>query len=80
MALRYKFVELSIVTAETIEGVVNDWIALGWQLEGVRFVTGEHSTRPAMAFVSFSRDDAQAVTDAEPPRTPPPLVASSDGE
>jgi hypothetical protein len=33
-------------------------------------VTTEQSKRPAMAFVSFIRDVAQAVADAEPPRTP----------
>lgn len=60
MALRYKFVELSIVTDETIEACVNEWVALGWTFEGIRFVTTEHSKRPAMAFVSFIRDDAPA--------------------
>ena len=77
MALRYKFVELSIVTDESIEGTVNEWVGQGWHLEGIRFVTTEHSKRPAMAFVSFTRDDVQAVVDAEPPREPPPLVAES---
>jgi hypothetical protein len=57
VALRYKFVELSVVTDQTIEGAVNEWVALGWTLEGIRFVTTEHSKRPAMAFVSFIRDD-----------------------
>ena len=58
MGLRYKFVELSIVTDEAIEQVVNDWVGKGWALEGIRFVTTERSRRPAMAFVSFVRDDA----------------------
>ena len=56
MALRYKFVELSIVTDQTIEDAVNEWVAQGWILEGIRFVTTEHSKRPAMAFVSFTRE------------------------
>ena len=56
--LRYKFVELSIVTDEAIENVVNEWVARGWALDGIRFVTTERSRRPAMAFVSFVRDDA----------------------
>ena len=55
MALQYKFVELAIVTDETIEICVNEWVAQGWQLDGIRFVTTEHSKRPAMAFVSFTR-------------------------
>lgn len=56
MALRYKFVEISLVTDEAIEEVVNDWVKKGWTLEGVRFVTTEHSRRPAMAFISFVRE------------------------
>lgn len=55
MALQYKFVELTIVTDESLELCVNEWVAQGWTLEGIRFVTTEHSKRPAMAFVSFIR-------------------------
>ncbi len=58
MALRYKFVEISLVTDEAIEEVVNEWVRRGWSLDGVRFVTTEHSRRPAMAFVSFVREEA----------------------
>ena len=58
MGLRYKFVELSVVTDEAIEEVVNEWVGKGWELEGIRFVTTERSRRPQMAFVSFVRDDA----------------------
>ncbi len=54
----YKFVELSVVTEDTIERAVNEWVAQGWQLDGIRFVTTEASRRPAMAFVSFVREDA----------------------
>jgi hypothetical protein len=56
MTLQYKFVELSIVTDETIEEAVNAWVGRGWQLDGIRFVTTEASRRPAMAFVSFVRE------------------------
>jgi hypothetical protein len=66
--LRYKFVELSVVTDDTLEQVVNEWVGQGWQLEGVRFVVTEHSRRPAMAFVSFTRD-----APAEPAEPSPPL-------
>jgi hypothetical protein len=52
----YKFVELSIVTDETLEQAVNEWVAKGWQLEGIRFVTTEASRRPQMAFISFTRE------------------------
>ena len=78
MALRYKFIELSVVTDETIESAVNEWVGQGWQLEGIRFVTTEHSKRPAMAFVSFIREDAAEVADAEPPRVPRLLVADDN--
>ena len=59
MALRYKFVEISLVTDEAIEEVVNEWVRKGWSLDGVRFVTTEHSRRPAMAFISFVREEEE---------------------
>ena len=74
MGVEYKFVELSIVTDETIEECVNEWVAKEWQLEGIRFAMAEHSKRPAMAFVSFTRGAPPAIADIEPPRRPPPLV------
>lgn len=54
-ALEYKFVELSQVTDVDLERTVNTWVAQGWALDAIRFVTTEHSKRPAMAFVSFTR-------------------------
>ena len=74
MAVQFKFVELSIVTDESLETTVNEWVGQGWHLEGIRFVTTEHSKRPAMAFVSFTRDAAQETADKEAPRKPPPLI------
>ncbi len=65
----YKFVELSIVTDESLEEVVNLWVGKGWQLEGIRFVVGEASRRPQMAFVSFVRETEPAPhVDHPPPR------------
>ena len=55
MAIVYKFVELSIVTDETLEEAVNAWVGQGWTLDAIRFVTNESSRRPVMAFVSFIR-------------------------
>ena len=78
MALRYKFVELSVVTDESLERAVNEWVAQGWQLDGIRFVTTEHSRRPSMAFVSFVREDAAEVADAAAPREPHLLVADDN--
>ena len=80
MALQYKFVELSPVTDEVIERCVNEWVAEGWQLEAIRFVTTEHSKRPSMAFVSFIRDAPQPVIDRDAPRTPRPLVVDDGDE
>jgi len=80
MALQYKFVELSTVTDDKIEECVNEWVGQGWTFEGIRFAMAEHSKRPAMAFVSFTRDAPADVIDREPPRTPPPLVASADSD
>jgi hypothetical protein len=74
MAIQYKFVELSIVTDETIEECVNEWVGKSWQLEGIRFAMAEHSKRPAMAFVSFTRETAATVADTAAPRRPPPLL------
>lgn len=51
----YKFVEVSPVTEDTLEAAVNEWVAKGWTLDGIRFVTTEASKRPAMAFVTFVR-------------------------
>jgi hypothetical protein len=56
MALEYKFVELSVVTDDTIGATVNEWVGKGWTFDTIRFVVTEHSKRPAMAFVSFTRD------------------------
>jgi hypothetical protein len=76
MALRYKFVELSIVTDESIEEAVNAWVARGWNLEAIRFVTTEASRRPQMAFVSFTRDvrDERGEPSEVPPGSGPRLV------
>ena len=81
MALEYKFVELSIVTDETLEEAVNAWVGRGWQLEGIRFVTSDASRRPQMAFVSFTRDDSKVPDPtAPPPGSKPRLVKPDDSE
>jgi hypothetical protein len=66
MKLEYKFVELSIVTDETIEEAVNAWVTRGWLFEGIRFVTNEASRRPQMAFVSFTRELQPEALDEKP--------------
>jgi hypothetical protein len=56
----YKFVELSIVTDETLEETVNEWVGKGWVLDGIHFAMRDASKRPAMAFVAFVRDKNEA--------------------
>ena len=58
MPLRFKVVETSSVTDEELERIFNEWTGRGWQLDGVRFAMSDASRRPAMAFVTFTRDDA----------------------
>ena len=57
MTLRYKVVETSSVTDEELERIFNEWTELGWQLDGVRFAMSDASRRPAMAFVTFTREE-----------------------
>jgi hypothetical protein len=52
----YKVVELTTVTDEELERTINDWTDKGWDFEGVQFAMREASRRPAMAFVTFTRD------------------------
>jgi hypothetical protein len=54
-ALEYKIVELSLVTDEEIERVVNEWVQKGWIFEGMQFAMRDSSRRPSMAFLSFTR-------------------------
>lgn len=54
---RYKVVELSTVTDESLENTINEWVKLGWTFDGIQFAMRESSKRPAMAFVIFTRPD-----------------------
>jgi len=71
MPPQYKFVEVSPVTGEALEAAVNEWVARGWQLEGIRFVVGEHAQRPQLAFVSFITSDGAGIGQAPSPPGPP---------
>jgi hypothetical protein len=55
MTREYKIVELSTVTDEELEKVINEWVQKGWTFEGTQFAMRETSKRPAMAFVTFTR-------------------------
>ena len=58
MSLRYKVVELGTVTDEEIEKTLNALSSEGWALESMHFAMRESSKRPSMAFLSFTREEA----------------------
>ena len=53
---RYKVVELSTVTDEALEEMLNEHTSEGWILDGIHFAMRESSKRPAMAFILFVKD------------------------
>ncbi len=59
MALVYKVVELSSVSDQEIEAVLNEWTGRGWSFDTMQFAMRESSKRPAMAFVCFTRQVAE---------------------
>ena len=56
--VEYKFVETSVVTDESLETIVNEWVGQGWQLDGIHFISAPSSKRPVMAFLAFTRPKA----------------------
>ena len=56
MARDYKVVEISEVTDQAIEKVLNEWTRQGWTLDAMHFAMRESSKRPSMAFLSFTRE------------------------
>jgi hypothetical protein len=53
--LEYKVVEESVVTDESLEKILNEWVSQGWQYDGMQFAMRDGSKRPAMAFILFTR-------------------------
>ena len=51
--MHYKVVELSTVTDDTIQDVLNRWTPEGWIFDQIHFVVRESSRRPSMAFIFF---------------------------
>jgi len=58
VSLRYKVVELGTVTDEEIEKTLNEWTSEGWQFDTMQFAMRDASKRPSMAFVTFTREEA----------------------
>lgn len=57
MALQYKVVETSDVSDDELTKILNEWVAQGWTFDGLHFAMRESSKRPAMAFVTFTREE-----------------------
>ena len=54
--LRYKVVELSSVSEDMLEEVLNEWTGQGWTFDGIHFAMRESQKRPSMAFVLFTTE------------------------
>ena len=57
MSIRFKVVEISLVTDQALEDVLNEWTGKGWTLHGVQFAMSDASPRPSMAFVTLTREE-----------------------
>lgn len=57
MGIVYKVIELSIVGEEEIEAALNEWTAEGWTFDAMQFAMRDSSKRPAMAFLTFTRNE-----------------------
>jgi hypothetical protein len=55
MAVEYKVAEISNVTDEEIEAVLNEWTRQGWTFDTLQFAMRDSSRRPSMAFATFTR-------------------------
>ncbi len=56
----YKVVEVTTVTDEELETVINEWVRRGWNFDTIQFAMRESSKRPAMAFVIFTKNEKSA--------------------
>ncbi len=63
MSLRYKVVELTSVSDEEIESVLNELSQQGWSFDNMQFAMRDSSKRPSMAFLSFTREDGEDDSD-----------------
>ena len=59
MALVYKVVEASDVSDVELERILNETTSEGWALDMMQFAMRDSSKRPAMAFLTFTRDDGE---------------------
>ena len=59
MALVYKVVETSDVSDVELERILNETTSEGWALDMMQFAMRDSSKRPAMAFITFTRDNGK---------------------
>lgn len=59
--MRYRVIETSDVTAESLERILNEWTSQGWRFDGMQFVVKESARRPSMAFLLFVQEGEEAV-------------------
>ncbi len=59
MGLVYKVIETLMVTDESLEKIINEWVSKGWIFDRIQFVVRESSRRPTMAFLIFYREDRE---------------------
>ena len=57
--LKYKVVEISTVSEDTLEEALNRYTADGWRFDGMHFAMRESQKRPSMAFLLFTREESQ---------------------
>jgi hypothetical protein len=81
---RWKIVESSSVTDESLEAIVNEFTGAGWTFEGIQFAMRESSKRPAMAFVLFTKalseqEGAAAEPQSRSEAVPEPAAPVADG-
>lgn len=55
--MTYKVVEVSTVSEDMLEEVLNEWTGQGWHFDGMHFAMRESQKRPSMAFVIFTREE-----------------------
>jgi hypothetical protein len=60
VGIRYKVVETSDVSDVELERILNEGTREGWTLDTIQFAMREASKRPAMAFVTFTREEGES--------------------
>ena len=54
--VKFKVVETTTVTEDSLETILNEWSSKGWTLDGMQFAMKETVKRPTMAFVFFTME------------------------